>query len=157
MRADRHGSAGGSNGRAHHLVLMLGGLTKRFELGVGRLLVLIRGGVGKVVGLVHAHVFLEDFQVRPQDIAHKVGRTRHKLFLTEGAHLLARDVELTEKVGGLGAGQGELPDGPAQPVAHMFSGPMTRVFGDGQSLGVLLPRGVGSLQHLVHLVLGAGG
>ena len=56
-------------------------------------------------------------------------------------------------MGAVGSGQAEFPDGPVEPISDVFLGPDPGILGDPQPLRVLLPRGVGRLQNLVHLLI----
>ena len=66
-------------------------------------------------------------------------------------------LELLHKLRGVWPGQREFPDGPGQPMSHVVLGPHPRVPGDAQPGAVGVPRGVGGLEDLVHLLVGAGG
>ena len=72
---------------------------------------------------------------------------KQKQFLT--------NLELLNKLGEVWSGQGELSDGPRQPMADMIRCPHPGIPRNAKPLRVLLPGGVGRLQHLADLLVRA--
>ena len=69
--------------------------------------------------------------------------------LVDPAQLLARHGEAGDEGVNVGAlAQGELPDGPGQPVAHLVLAPVPGVPGDPELVPDPVPGAVGGLEHV---------
>ena len=92
---------------------------------------------------------LEDLQVSPEDVPHEERGAADEVLFVHGTELLPRHGEAgDETVDVRAAAQGELSDGPGQPVSHMVLRPVSRVPGDPQALPHPVPGPVGGLEHV---------
>ena len=102
----------------------------------------------------------------PENVAHEERSPADEVLFVHGTELLPRHGEAgDETVDVRSAAQGELSDGPGEPVSHMVLRPVSRVSGDPQSLPHTVPGTVGGLQDVtdalhitgLRLTVGRGG
>ena len=85
----------------------------------------------------------------PEDVAHVLRGPGDELLLVHAAQLLARHGEAgDEGVNVRALAQGELPDGPGQPVAHLLLAPVPGVPGDPELVPDPVPGPVRGLEHV---------